>query len=62
MFLRGGDVLVCIAVREGMLVGPQGWHCRDVLGADGDARELTPGESLAHLLDEHGTAVLERAC
>jgi hypothetical protein len=38
-------VLVCVAVRErwreGTLVGAQGWHWRDVLGADGEARELT---------------------
>ena len=59
-------MLVCVAVREGWregtLVGPQGRHWRDMLGADGEARELTPGEPLADLLDEHGIAVLERAC
>jgi (1->4)-alpha-D-glucan 1-alpha-D-glucosylmutase len=63
-FVRGGDVLVCVAVRdgwrEGTLVGPQGWRWRDVLGADGEPRELTAGEPLADLLDEHGVAVLER--
>jgi (1->4)-alpha-D-glucan 1-alpha-D-glucosylmutase len=63
-FVRGGDVLVCVAVRdgwrEGTLVGPQGWRWRDVLGADAEPRELTAGEPLADLLDEHGVAVLER--
>jgi hypothetical protein len=47
---RGGDVLVCVVVREGWcegtLVGPQGWHWRDVLGATTEARELTAGEPL----------------
>jgi maltooligosyltrehalose synthase len=63
-FLRGGDVLVCVAVRDGWrdgtLVGPQGSSWRDVLGADAESRELTAGEPLADLLDEHGVAVLER--
>jgi (1->4)-alpha-D-glucan 1-alpha-D-glucosylmutase len=64
-FLRGGDVLVCVAARdgwrEGTLAGPQGSRWSDVLGADGEPRELTAGEPLADLLDEHGVAVLERA-
>ena len=58
-------MLVCVAVRDGWragtLVGPQGRRWCDVLGADGEPRELTAGEPLADLLDEHGVAVLERA-
>jgi hypothetical protein len=43
--VRGGDVLVCVAVREGILVYPLGWRWRDVAGgADGEARELTAGK------------------
>jgi (1->4)-alpha-D-glucan 1-alpha-D-glucosylmutase len=63
-FVRGGEVLVCVAMREGWregtLVSPQGWRWRDVLAADAEPRELTAGEPLADLLDEHGVVVLER--
>jgi len=60
-FLRGDEILVAVAVREGavddVLAGPSGsW--RDVLR--GDVRSLGSREPLAALLDEHGLAVLER--
>jgi (1->4)-alpha-D-glucan 1-alpha-D-glucosylmutase len=63
-FVRGGEVLTIVAVREGWrdatLAAPPGrWG--DVLAPDGEARELAAGEPLADLLDEHGLAVLERA-
>jgi (1->4)-alpha-D-glucan 1-alpha-D-glucosylmutase len=61
-FVRGGDVLVAVAVRpgdvEGSLTVPEGtW--RSVLGGGG---EVTGGAAAAlrDLLDEHGIAVLER--
>jgi (1->4)-alpha-D-glucan 1-alpha-D-glucosylmutase len=61
-FVRGGDVLVAVAVRpgdvEGSLTVPEGtW--RSVLGGGG---EVTGGAAVAlrDLLDEHGIAVLER--
>jgi hypothetical protein len=60
-FLRGGDVLVCAAVREGALVGPQGWTGRDVLSADGRGPRADRGRALADPFDEHGIAVPERA-
>jgi (1->4)-alpha-D-glucan 1-alpha-D-glucosylmutase len=63
-FVRGGAVLVVVAVREGwregtLLAPPGRW--RDVLSPGGEPRELAAGEPLADLLDEHGVAVLERA-
>ncbi len=61
-FLRGGDVLVAVAMRsgppEGALDGAEG-RWRDVL--HGDERVLGSSVALAELLDEYGIAVLERA-
>ncbi len=60
-FVRGGDVLVAVAVRadapEGMLEAPRG-RWRDVLG--GEERSFTGAEPLSRVLGEHGLAVLER--
>jgi (1->4)-alpha-D-glucan 1-alpha-D-glucosylmutase len=60
-FLRGGQVLVAVALRDtppaGELTVPAGrWH--DVLR--GAQRELAGSQRLAGLLNEHGIAVLER--
>ena len=60
-FLRGGEVLVAVAVRDsaaGTLSGAPGGRWRDVLR--GGERSLGGREPLAGLLDEHGLCVLER--
>jgi (1->4)-alpha-D-glucan 1-alpha-D-glucosylmutase len=60
-YLRGGEVLVAVATRqgppEGTLEGADG-RWRDVLY--GDQRELGASVALAELVDEYGIAVLER--
>lgn len=66
-FLRGGDVLVAVAVREGA-TGTAGWALpgsaagtwRDVLGGGGEV-ELPEGATLAGVLGPEGRALLERA-
>ena len=60
-FVRGGEVLVCVAVRRDAPAGelpslPGAW--RDVLG--GSRLALDEGVALARLLDAYGLAVLER--
>jgi (1->4)-alpha-D-glucan 1-alpha-D-glucosylmutase len=61
-YVRGGDVLVAVALRggepEGTLAAPGG-RWRDVLR--GEERSLGRAEPLGRLLREHGIAVLERA-
>jgi (1->4)-alpha-D-glucan 1-alpha-D-glucosylmutase len=60
-FLRGGEVLVVVAVRAGQ---PEG----ELLGAGGRWRDVLRGEErsfrarapVADIVDEHGVAVLER--
>jgi (1->4)-alpha-D-glucan 1-alpha-D-glucosylmutase len=59
-FVRGGDVLVAVAVRPGVPDGaidlpPGPW--RPVVGGGGDGPARV---AVADLLDEHGIAVLER--
>ena len=60
-FVRGGDVLVAVAVRpgapEGTLEAPPG-RWRDVLR--GEERSFTGAEPLSRLLGEYGLAVFER--
>jgi len=60
-FTRGGEVLVCVAVRRDAPAGalpplPGVW--RDLLG--GARRSLEDGVSLARVVDAYGLAVLER--
>jgi (1->4)-alpha-D-glucan 1-alpha-D-glucosylmutase len=62
-FLRGGDVLVVVGVRDGpdwsgALVDPPGGRWRDVLR--GDERSFDRGVSVARVVGEHGVAVFER--
>ena len=61
-FLRGGDVLVVVAVRgtpfEGSLAGLPGGSWRDVLR--GEERLFDSRESVARVVGEHGVAVFER--
>ncbi len=65
-FLRGGDVLVAVAVRE-EATGAAGWELppaatgrwRDVLGSGGEV-ELPGGATLAGVLGPDGRALLER--
>jgi (1->4)-alpha-D-glucan 1-alpha-D-glucosylmutase len=61
-FLRGGEILVIVAVRpipfEGMVADLPGGRWRDVLR--GDERSFGRRESVAQLVDEHGVAVFER--
>jgi (1->4)-alpha-D-glucan 1-alpha-D-glucosylmutase len=61
-FLRGGEVLVVIAVRagpyEGTLEGGPGGRWRDLLR--GDERSFGRREPVARLVDDHGVAVFER--
>jgi (1->4)-alpha-D-glucan 1-alpha-D-glucosylmutase len=60
-FVRGGEVLVAVAVRDGaadgILEGPQG-RWRDVLR--GGERSFDRRQPLAGVLDESGVAVFER--
>jgi (1->4)-alpha-D-glucan 1-alpha-D-glucosylmutase len=62
-FVRGGDVLVVVAVRgapdyDGTLADPPGGRWRDVLR--GDERSFDAGIPLARVVDEHGVGVFER--
>ncbi|MGH2916024.1 MAG: alpha-amylase family glycosyl hydrolase [Solirubrobacteraceae bacterium] len=63
-YLRGGEVLVCVATRPGLeprgslLRGARG-RWRDLL--NGDERELGSEAPLAELLGGHGIAVLEHS-
>jgi (1->4)-alpha-D-glucan 1-alpha-D-glucosylmutase len=61
-FVRGGDVLVVVAVCaapfEGTLEGPPGGRWRDVLR--GDERSFGRREPVARVVDAHGVAVFER--
>jgi (1->4)-alpha-D-glucan 1-alpha-D-glucosylmutase len=61
-FLRGGEVLVLVALRsapfEGTLTDLPGGRWRDVLR--GDERSFDAREPVARLVGEHGVAVFER--
>ncbi|HYF26399.1 MAG TPA: alpha-amylase family glycosyl hydrolase [Baekduia sp.] len=65
-YLRGGDVLVAVAVRDGA-TGEGGWELpdqaagrwRDVLGSGGEI-DLPGGGTLAGVLGPEGRALLER--
>jgi (1->4)-alpha-D-glucan 1-alpha-D-glucosylmutase len=61
-FVRGGDVLVVVALRgapfEGTLTDLPGGHWRDVLR--GEERSFDSRQSLAGVAGEHGVAVFER--
>jgi (1->4)-alpha-D-glucan 1-alpha-D-glucosylmutase len=61
-FVRGGGVLVVVAVRgqpfEGMLEELPGGRWRDLLR--GDERSFDRREPVARVVDEHGVAVFER--
>jgi (1->4)-alpha-D-glucan 1-alpha-D-glucosylmutase len=63
-FVRGGDVLVAVAVRgdedagPAVLADPPGGRWRDVL--TGEERSFGPGAPVARLVDEHGIGVFER--
>ncbi len=61
-FVRGGDVVVAVAVRlgeiEGELHAPRG-RWRDVLR--GEERSFASREPLARVLGDYGLAVFERA-
>jgi (1->4)-alpha-D-glucan 1-alpha-D-glucosylmutase len=63
-FVRGGEVLVAVAVREDKAAGEAtladapGGHWRDVL--TGEERSFDSGQALPPLLDEHGLGVFER--
>ncbi len=60
-FLRGGEVLVAVAVRDGSAdatLGAPGGRWRDVLR--GDERSFESREPLARMLSGHGIGVYER--
>ena len=61
-YVRGGDVLVVVAVRgapfEGTLVDAPGGRWRDVLR--GDELSFDAGVPVARVVDEHGVGVFER--
>ena len=63
-FVRGGDVLVAVAVRgderagAAVLADPPGGRWRDVL--TGEERSFDRDEPLERVVDEHGIGVFER--
>ena len=63
-FVRGGDVLVAVAVRgdedagAAVVADPPGGQWRDVL--TGEERSFGPGARSRDVVDEHGIGVFER--